>query len=50
MKYWPEELNTKEQYGRVQVELVSAKTGDFLILRDIKVTESLGKVKLLNHV
>ncbi|KAK2139112.1 hypothetical protein LSH36_2023g00074 [Paralvinella palmiformis] len=50
VKYWPEELNTKEQYGRVQVELVSVKTEDFLILRDFKVTESLGKSFAKPHV
>ena len=40
MRYWPEGVHQKEQYGRVHVEVVSVLDEDFLIVRDFKITES----------
>ncbi|KAK2157476.1 hypothetical protein LSH36_190g00109 [Paralvinella palmiformis] len=39
LPYWPESVNTKEIYGRVEVELMSVKEQDFIVIRELKVTE-----------
>ncbi|KAK2144289.1 hypothetical protein LSH36_771g00037 [Paralvinella palmiformis] len=40
LRYWPEELNSKVQYGEVFVELLSSGIEDCLIIRDFKVTDN----------
>ncbi|KAK2140111.1 hypothetical protein LSH36_1478g00029, partial [Paralvinella palmiformis] len=39
LRYWPKDEHTKEHYGQVEVELTSVNVEDFLIIRDLKVTE-----------
>ncbi len=42
--YWPEKVNAQLKYGNVEVELLSLSHEEFLVVRDLKVTEQTSRV------